>query len=110
MLSWLTVSFLWLFVLVVVPYAMIGAASGYVVGIKRGRLAGAAALWGCILGPIGWILTFALTADEAREGIATAIDIAGDAISESVDALRQPGTSRSSSGDTTRAGYDDPFA
>ena len=66
MISWVLGSILTCFVLVVIPYVFIGAASGYVLGQARGGMAGGSALWCAVLGPFGWILTLALTSDARK--------------------------------------------
>lgn len=85
MLSWVTASFMWLFVLVLIPYVMIGATSGFLLGRARGAYATPSALWCSVLGPVGWVLTLVLTRslmtnDQIVDGASRAMDAVSDAV------------------------------
>ena len=92
--GWLVVSFMSAFVFVLIPYVMIGAASGFVLGQARGAMSGVSALWCAVLGPVGWLLTIFLTSD-ARDKVA-ATDFAG--IADDVRARIPSAIGRESSG------------
>ena len=76
--GWLMGSALTAFVFIAIPFVMIGASSGFILGQARGGMSGASALWCAVLGPAGWIITLfatrsALTNDEVRTGVASAV-------------------------------------
>jgi len=81
--SWVVGTFMTAFVFILIPYVVIGASSGFILGQTRGAMSGISALWCAILGPVGWLLTIFLTSD-ARQKVADA-DFAG--IAEDVKSI-----------------------